>query len=334
MSYLYFLNSVYFLYKMKKRLNNELISALTNYIPDGDSVVNLVSEILSMGKESVYRRLRGEVLFTFEEVAMISKKLNISLDNIIGFRNVKRAVFDLRLLQKDSLYDEYYEQIADYVRIFQGMKKDPVSKMRIAFNALPLSFCLRYENLAKFRLFRWANQFQQYNQSVSFSTMQLPDRIVEIQNQFLAESQHIASAHYLLDDNVFASFIRDVRYFAKMRLITEDEILVLKNELLALMNDIEALAIRGASAVGNEVLIYLSQIDFKASYAYLECKDYTMCDLRVYAVNAISSCNTQVCQVQRDWIESLKRYSTLITQSGEIQRADYLDRQREYIMNS
>ena len=48
-------------------LNNNLIEALKMKIPDGANLANELMDVLYIGKEAVYRRLRGEVPFTLAE---------------------------------------------------------------------------------------------------------------------------------------------------------------------------------------------------------------------------------------------------------------------------
>ncbi|MDR1274631.1 MAG: hypothetical protein LBK12_08775 [Odoribacteraceae bacterium] len=317
---------------MKEELNKELIAAIAACLPKGDSMVNLVAGILSMGKESVYRRLRGEVLFTFNEVSKIAKALNISLDNMIGLKNIRRAVFDLSLMKMDNLFDKYYEVLDGYVEIFKVLKKDPNSKAKLAFNTFPYMFVTSYPMLAKFQLFRWINQIRVHQNLTSLSQLEMPGRVLEIQQIFKEEMRNAGSTDYLLDENMFSSFVRQVNYFVKLRLLNREEVERIRQELLALLDELEALSIRGAFPNGNEVLIYLSDFEFKQSSAYFECKEFTMCDFRLYTMNRVRSYNSKLCQIQNEWVESLKRYATLITQSGEIQRTDYMEKQRECIM--
>lgn len=74
------------------------------------------------GKEAVYRRLRGEVAFTFDEVALISHKLGISIDQIVGNHLSNRATFDLNLQNSPDPIDSYYEILERYLRIFNYVK--------------------------------------------------------------------------------------------------------------------------------------------------------------------------------------------------------------------
>ena len=58
---------------MKNGILNELISTMRERIPQDMNLANTLADILCMGKEAVYRRLRGEVSFTIDEVALLSK---------------------------------------------------------------------------------------------------------------------------------------------------------------------------------------------------------------------------------------------------------------------
>ena len=66
---------------MTDKLNSGLIESMKEKIPEGANLANLLMDILYIGKEAVYRRLRGEVPFTFTEAAVISQKLGVSLDH-------------------------------------------------------------------------------------------------------------------------------------------------------------------------------------------------------------------------------------------------------------
>ena len=48
---------------MKNGILNELISTMRERIPQDMNLANTLADILCMGKEAVYRRLRGEMSF-------------------------------------------------------------------------------------------------------------------------------------------------------------------------------------------------------------------------------------------------------------------------------
>lgn len=102
---------------MKDSIVNELITAMKDRFPPGQNLANFLTDTLCIGRESVYRRLRGEVAFTIDEVAQISCKLGISIDQIIGNHLYNRVTFDMNLLRSANAIESYYEIIDRYLRI-------------------------------------------------------------------------------------------------------------------------------------------------------------------------------------------------------------------------
>ena len=72
-------------------------------------------------------------------------------------------------------------------------------------------------------------------------------------------------------------------------------------------------------------------IDFEATYTYVSNKDFQISLFRVYSINSMDSQSPQICQMQKNWIQSLKRHSTLISGSGEAQRIAFLEKQKSFI---
>lgn len=85
-------------------LNTGLIEAAKEKVPAGANLANTLMDILYIGKEAIYRRLRGEVPFTLAEAAVISRKLGISLDKMIGVSFSNNAVFDLNVVCTEQIY--------------------------------------------------------------------------------------------------------------------------------------------------------------------------------------------------------------------------------------
>ena len=80
---------------MKNGILNELIAVMKERVPQGQNLASVLADILFMGKEAVYRRLRGEVSFSIEEIATISSKLGISIDQVVGSHHSNKVTFDL-----------------------------------------------------------------------------------------------------------------------------------------------------------------------------------------------------------------------------------------------
>ena len=315
----------------KNYIVKELINEMKERIPRGQNLANYLTDTLYMGKEAVYRRLRGEVAFTFDEIAVISHNLDISIDQIIGNHLPNRVTFDLNLLHSPNLMESYHEIIERYLRIFNSMKGDSNAEVYSATNSIPFTLYSSYEYLSKFRLCRWIYQNGKLKTPNSLSEMQIPDKIAIAHKKLSENLKKAGKTYFIWDSNIFQSFVKEIKYFAGLNLISTSDVMYLKNELQQLLIDLEHLSVKGEFNEKHELYIYLSNIDFEATYTYVSNKDFQISLFRVYSINSMDSQSPQICQIQKNWIQSLKRHSTLISGSGEAQRIAFLEKQRNII---
>ena len=105
-------------------LSTGIIEAVKTKLPQKDNLANTLMDILYIGKEATYRRLRGEVPFTLAEAAILSRKLGISLDTIIGTSFRENAVFDMNIVDYQNPFKTYFTILDRYVKLFHTIKGD------------------------------------------------------------------------------------------------------------------------------------------------------------------------------------------------------------------
>lgn len=323
---------------MKSIVQEEFVKAIRKAILDKemavmkvekDKVVSILSDILCLGREAVYRRLRGEVKFTLEEITSISLKLEISIDSIIGIKDKEKSVIELKLIKpEDDFKKRYNEKINDYVHILEAMNKKygDVSILSV-FNRLPYTLYLHYENLAKFRLFKWSYQMRAIG-DIPFRELMLSDDILETQSKFVSEIRKVKSSEIVLSTNIFQSFVNDINYFYNLSLITADEVKILKSELKKVLDELEAVSVTGRYKSGSRLKLYLSDLDLNYSNMLFSYNKHYYTYINVYELGGIESQNKSLCEYQMKWILALKRYSKLITESNELERHRFFKQQR------
>lgn len=312
-------------------INNALIDALREKLPEGENLAGQLMDTLYIGKEAVYRRLRGEVPFTLAEAAMVSRKMGVSLDKLLGNAFHGNALFDLNLVHHHEPIETYYSIVNHYVEMFRGIRDAPATEMGTSSNIVPQTFYLKYDALAKFRFFKWMYQHEDIDFTQCFEEMDLPAKLLERQKEFVAGSQHIKSTCHIWDKMMFQHLVNDIKYFSDIHLISDENVQRLKAEILELLDELESIATKGKFPTGNEVQIFISNINFEATYSYVQSKALQVAMIRVYSINSITSQDPEVFCSLKDWIQSLKKFSTLISESGEMQRILFFKRQREIV---
>ena len=162
---------------MDYKLQGNFIATIREKIPKGKNIAAYLSEKLVLGRESVYRRLRGEINFTFEEIAAVSLDLGFSVDNIIGVKKNENALFNIHMLQNSDYLDIYVNKMTEYGRMFREMSEYPETRARISINTLPYYFHIKYENLSRFRIYKWLHQNQKIGANDKFSEFALSEKV-------------------------------------------------------------------------------------------------------------------------------------------------------------
>ena len=211
------------------------------------------------------------------------------------------------------------------------MKTDNTTEVYTASNSLPFTLYSSYENLSKFRLCRWMYQNGDIKTPHSLEDMSVDERIVNVHKKLSESIRQCPKTFFIWDTNIFYSFVKEIKYFASLNLINKDDVMHLKEELLQLLGVVEHLSIKGEFSENKKVSFYLSNLSFEATYSYIEKHDYQVSLLRVYSINSMDSQSSYICQMQRNWIQSLKRHSILVSESGEAQRIAFLQKQLEVI---
>ena len=207
---------------MKDALNNGLIKAMREHLPEETNLANYIMDVISIGKEAVYRRLRGEVPFTFFEVSLLSQSLGISLDQIVGTNRSEGAVFNLNVSNTMSQMDNYHDILKRYQKQFAFLKDDPKSVLSTACNIVPFTLYSPFERLTKFRLCRWMHQNNGMKITASMSDIVVPEKVLESQRRLMQEVRQVPSSYTILDSNIFQSLVREIKYFAGLNMLTDD----------------------------------------------------------------------------------------------------------------
>lgn len=314
---------------MRNSLNDRIVDILRKNLQPNENLVDVVMNTLSLSKEAAYRRIRGGVPFTFHEIAQLAKDFRFSLDSVVGLSFPDIAVVNTRFFDATQVYDDYKETLDSFLRLLRDMNVSPKAKVCVAFSMIPFTFYARFEALSKFKLYRWMHQMDVLPPGTSFSEMKLPEDVWLLQKELVRETEQVRNLCYVLDRNIFSTFVNDINHFIQLGFVKQDDRLLLKQELLELLDIFEETVKNGGAASG--VSVYISNIDFDSSYTYYESEDLTVSSIRLFAVNTLNTYDTNFFKTQKKWIESLKRYSVLISGCGEMERVKYITKQREII---
>jgi len=313
-------------------LHRYLVLTLEKKIPDQTKLVETLKSILAIEKGAVYRRLRGEVPFTFFELANIAEKLDISLNNLIYANSVQVDRFELTFVEYTNMDETDYKQWEDYISLINSVKDDPQSEIAESSNLLPLSIYAKFDSIAKYYLFKYHYMLHESGDRMSFGDTVVPERLQQIYRLYFDASKNFAHTIYIWDYLIFKYLVTDIRFFYDIQLISDDELREIKNDLLALLDYVEEIAAHGCfKETGNPVSFYISELNLDADYSYVQMENFRMTHVRTFILNSVASTDQSSFKKIKHWIKSLKKSSMFISKSAMAYRMDFFRKQRRIV---
>ncbi len=308
-------------------INQELIRIIKEKTPEGMNSVDLLYEIIPIRKESLYRRLRGEMPFTLDEATRISVNLEVSLDDLLPHKS--KNTYHIKMIKSD-LEGGYTMTMRYLYEILNTITNDQGACVYSATNNIPLNSLLKYSTLSKFRIFTHNYQYRKETLPQKMSDFAISPEIRESEISYINKIQQVP-VNYIWTKNMMQPFIVDVRYFSEIGLLSKEEVQELKDEALSLLNDMEQDSSSGKMESGFPFTIYLSNNLFDNNCLYAESDSFRSCSVKAFGINLYSSTEPDLCDSTKEWIMSLMKYSVLISKSGIVERVHFFKQQRSLI---
>ena len=102
-------------------LHDNLLKAIREKLPYEENLASVLGNLLCIGKEAIYRRLRGDVPFTLLETAQISKEMNISIDGLLESVSPKSRPFQLKLTEFINPLEIDLDMMDNFVDVFRSI---------------------------------------------------------------------------------------------------------------------------------------------------------------------------------------------------------------------
>jgi hypothetical protein len=310
----------------------DLIAVVLAYIPRNVKPVAYLTETLRLSRESAYRRIRGEIPFTVEEISKLSSLLGFSVDNAIMDKSAKRASFDF--IANDMDFSALVSMLQNSADMIENIVSSQTSEVTIALNHLPLVLLVFNDSLFRFTCYKWFHQQDKPLSKDNFSTFVVPEEVTVLQKRIRHRMTEIKQSLLILDPVTFSSQIKDIYYYYQRKLINQGELTQLREDMSDLINRFERIAGTGFSGPKTRVSLYLSTLYVNTNSCYIHFDEVVKSVFWIFMINPMIIYNREFCNVQKKWLNSLKRQSMLITQSNEILQLEFFDKQREYLSHN
>jgi hypothetical protein len=314
---------------IETNLNEVIVNTILRSIPKNIKPVIYLMDLLKLSRESVYRRIRREISFSMEEITLLSLTLGFSIDEIIEGNKKERKFFDLQISSDFS--ETYIGLFKGYDNYLQNLLEAKKNRVLMALNHIPALFSTFFDNLSRFFYYKWITENVENASNYSFSNLHIPNDLFYLQEKIAINCKKIGNVVIIFSPHIFLSTIKDILYFYKRKFLTKDELQLLKNDVLDLIDLGERIAKNGYFNADSHVDFYLSTLNIHSNSVYIQYDSTIETHFWIYSSNPMIIRNSEVCEMQEKWICSIKKHSTLITESNEILQIEFFNKQRAYV---
>lgn len=315
-----------------KRSRELYVKKVIKSIPSHIKPVDYLMEALSISRVSVYRRLKCLLPFSYDEMVILSAKLGFSVDDIMHTNiNDERNIFSLQQYDEKDLQEIFLSALTDIYDNCKGQEKDNNKTAIISINHLWLIYVSGYNHLLKFYYYKWHHQISFNSYSLIYPEIQLSPEIINMSDKIKEKMQLLTNTIFIIDKRVFFNTIEEIQYYYRRNIISDEELKEIKNDLEGLVEYTKSHVLFGKNIKGKARSFYLSSLNIYSNSVYVESDGYSQSFFNEYSLSPFRTTNIETCMYHKKWLESLKKYSILMTASNEALQIEFFQKLKKYL---
>jgi len=317
---------------MKEKYYAKFVEELINKFESKKKLVSELANLLSIEENSVYRRLRGDTVMTLDELFIVAKAVNISLDEIIFDNEYIR-------FQHPTLNGNHESSSAYLTNIekeFFQLLHLPGGELFYASRELPFFQFLPFPELAYFKLYVWGKdawRFKEYEQK-KFSIGNLKEHIGDLCGKINSHYSQIDSIE-IWSGSILDSTINQIFHHLRLGNFQDNnEALVLFDLLEESIDLIERSADSGfkkPGKTGGRFKLYYNNLIHMNNTIMVKGPNVGIVFVTFDNPNYIKTTNVGIANYIDEWFINLRKSSRNISVDMEADRKNFFKKIRQQI---
>ncbi len=319
--------------QMQKTLQDQLLDLVLARFEKRSLAVDTMTQMLSIGKDAVYRRLRGDTLLTPDEMRQLSLHFNISLDALIN-KHSNTVFFSYNLFNTTiNNFDDYLNGI--YQDLDQ-ISKASQPKISYATAEVPLFYYCLFPELIAFKLYVWGRTVWdfEYLKDRTFDFDLVPYPTLKLAEDLVDLFRNIPSVEFWSQSLVDFTLSQAEYHVISGGFTKSEDALVICDRLLDLVAHLRTMADKGCKfkangnpedALKNGFELYHNEMVFANNTVLVETESTKMLYTAFGNPNFLRSTDHKMCDYTQDWFSRMKVKSEKISLQSEKNRAWYFN---------
>ncbi len=316
-----------------QNLQNYLFDSVLAKYPKKVDAISALADLLGVGSDAVYRRVRGDSDLTPKEIGLIANKFKISVDSYI-FNETDHISFQFNpFVRTIKTFDDYLDDIHADVRALGSI---PDVMVYYASSEIPIFYYIAEPELFSFKLYVWGRSIWNfaYLQNEDFHFGLIPPNVLEKAKEVWRLYKMQGSVE-MWSLNIVDNTLNQIEYHFHTNSFKErKDALGLCDKLLKLAHKLEVMAQQGSkvdthSAHGNggsNFTLYHNEIIYTNNTIMVDSPHFKSVYTTFGNPNFLKSSDLRLFNYTQKWFNDVIAKSTQISLHGEKNRKWFFDR--------
>ena len=325
---------------MNDSLQSQLIEQILLLFPKKAEAVEKLSDLLNLGRDAVYRRLRGDTMLTPDEVSLLARSFGISLDSLI-FGDTDSVFFTFNAFSREiNSLEDYLAGLHQNLAQLGSLKN---VQLFYASSEMPVFHYFFYPELISFKLFVWGQTVWNldYLQHQAFRFDLIPPHVIQMGEEILHMYNNLNTTE-LWSLNIFDNTLNQIAYHAKSGSFarSEDALLLcdcldrLAGHLCSMAEHGRKFRLNQSPDSGRPFNLYHNEMIYTNNTLLLRAARQRVVFSTFGDPNFLSSTDRRICDFTEDWFRKIISKSTAISNHSEASRNSFFNGLRRRVDHS
>jgi hypothetical protein len=303
-----------FLEEVKKRL------------PPNRSFVDELADILSISKDSAYRRIRGETVLSLDEAKKLCDHSGVSIDSL--FSPTSKAVpFVDNAAGGNITLEEWLGSILKNLSV--------TTDIVFAARDIPIFHYLHTSELAAFKMFFWQKTVMGNPefQKLIFEPDVIPKEMLQLGDRIWMKYGTIPSVE-IWGAEAVQNMLKQIRFYEECGFFKRrDQAARLCDELIELLAVVQGEASEARKTGGNTFNLYHNEALITDNTVYARTRDSQLTYINYNTTGLLVTRHLGFCEKMHQYMTSLVKHSTLISGTAEKERIKLFSRMTKEVVD-
>jgi len=314
-----------------EKTESNIVDKIISNIPANMNPAEYIMRKLNISKGSAYRRLNGTIPFSYDEIAVLAKEMNLSIDEVIFADSRKKFIIEFEDYFNNDVHNIIYKSLEDYLNLLHMNQKMNKVTTTEALNNLLLVYTIFNDNLFRFYYYKYLQQYDIQFSKTKMQDMVIPDFIIEIKNKLidLILNTHNCTNVSILDPHIFYNAMSEIQYYHKRNFIDDLNLKLVVKDIKDLLTNIEKRTSIEDIDGGRRYLYFISQRNIYSNSCLIETDHQVYSAFYPQNAHPVICYDKRLCELHNRYLQANKRQSILISNSNEELQISFFQKQNE-----